>query len=307
MPRAVLVAFAIVYVVWGSTYLAIRYAVETIPPFLLGGTRFLAAGALMAAWARWRGAAWPSPREWRSAAILGTLYVVLGNGLVVWAETRIESGAAALLVAGTPFWVALVERALRGSPLTARKLAGLGLGTAGLVLLIGPGAAQGLNLVGAALVLVASVSWSIASVIQKDLPAAPDRVLAAGAQMLAGGAIMLTLGLGAGEAGPLLAAGASARSMLAWLYLVVFGSMVGFTAFTWLLAHVEPTKVATYAYVNPVVAVLLGWLLAGEHLDARMLGAMALIVGAVALILWKPAPAPAAQLAPSPEPLREAA
>lgn len=290
MRQRTLLAFAIVYLVWGSTYLAIRYAVETMPPFFLAGTRFLLAGGTLMVWARLRGAPAPDRREWKASLQLGVLYIVFGNGLVVWAERWVESGAAALVVASVPIWVALIDHFRSGRMFGPGRWLGLASGLAGIVVLVGPGSARGLDPLGATLLLVASVTWSLGSVIQRELPLPKDRILSAGTQMLCAGIVMVVLSTALGDWREVLASPPSARSWLAWSYLVVAGSMIAFTAYSWLAAHEEPTRVATYAYVNPVIAVLLGWGLAGEALTLRMIIAMAAIVGAVVLIVW-PVPA----------------
>lgn len=286
MRHKTILAFAIVYLVWGSTYLAIRYAVETMPPFFLAGTRFLLAGAAMVAWTRLRGAPAPTRADWKSSLLLGVLLIVGGNGLVVWAERWIESGPAALVVASIPIWVALIDHFRTGTMFGPSRWLGLAAGLAGIVLLVGPGSARGLDPLGATLLLVASLSWSFGSVIQRELQLPKDRFLSAGLQMLCAGIVMVVLSAMLGDWGRVLASPPSLQSWLAWGYLVVAGSMIAFTAYSWLAAHEEPTRVATYAYVNPVIAVLLGWGLAGETLTWQMIVAMAAILGAVVLIVW---------------------
>ncbi len=286
MRHKTILAFAIVYLVWGSTYLAIRYAVETMPPFFLAGTRFLLAGAAMVAWTRLRGAPAPTRADWKSSLLLGVLLIVGGNGLVVWAERWIESGPAALVVASIPIWVALIDHFRTGTMFGPSRWLGLAAGLAGIVLLVGPGSARGLDPLGATLLLVASLSWSFGSVIQRELQLPKDRFLSAGLQMLCAGIVMVVLSAMLADWGRVLASPPSLQSWLAWGYLVVAGSMIAFTAYSWLAAHEEPTRVATYAYVNPVIAVLLGWGLAGETLTWQMIVAMAAILGAVVLIVW---------------------
>lgn len=283
----VAIAFAAIYLVWGSTYLAIRYAVETLPPFLMAGTRFLVAGSALYAWARLRGADVPRRMEWRGATIIGALLLLGGNGGVVWAEMRISSGLAALLVATVPLWMVLIEWWGGGARPTRRVVTGLVVGFAGLGLLIGPSDLLGggsVDVAGTAAVLVGSLCWAAGSVASRSvvLPASPT--LGTGMEMLAGGALLLAAGTIVGEWGRLEPSAVSRESLLGLAYLITAGSWVGFTAYVWLLRHVEISRVATYAYVNPVVAVLLGWAIAGEALTARMLAATVVIVAGVGVI-----------------------
>ena len=280
-------AFGIVYVVWGSTYLAIRIAIETIPPLLMAGTRFLVAGAILYAWARARGAPRPGVRAWRDAALLGTLFLFIGNGGLVWAETRVPSGLAAVLAATTPLWTVLIER-FRGAADAVRPLvyAGLVLGLGGVILLMLPGGhEQAVDLLGAGIILIAALVWAYAMVISRSLTLPDSGALSAAIQMLAGGALLIIVGSLAGEWSGFAPHTASLRSLLGLGYLIVFGSLVAYSAFTWLLRVAPAGRVSTYAYVNPVVAVLLGWLLASEPFGARELAASAVIIAGVALII----------------------
>lgn len=281
------VAFAAIYLVWGSTYLAISYAVETLPPFLMAGTRFLVAGSAMYVWARVRSAPAPARAEWRGAALIGALLLLGGNGGVVWAETRIPSGLAALLVATVPLWMVLIEWWGGGARPTRRVVAGLIVGFVGLALLIGPADFLGgdaVDLLGTGAVLVGSLSWAFGSVISRRVSLPESPLLGTGMEMLAGGALLMLAGTVLGEWGRFDAAAASRESILGLLYLIGAGSWIGFTAYVWLLRHVEVSKVATYAYVNPVVAVVLGWAIAGERLTARTLAATVVIVIGVVFI-----------------------
>ena len=322
-PRGqVLVAYATVYLVWGSTYLAIAYAIETLPPFLMAGARFLVAGALLFGWARLRGAGAPSGRQWRNAIVVGAFLLLGGNGAVVWAEQRVPSGVAALLVSVLPIWMVLLEAVgpERRRP-TVRGVVGVLVGILGVAVLIGPdallgrdtaaGGAAGVHVLGAITLVLGSLSWGIGSMISRFAALPKSAPLGSGMQMLAGGLLLALLGFATGES-PAGFATATPASLLGFLYLIVFGSLVGFTAFAWLLRVEPPSRVATYAYVNPVVAVLLGWAIAGEPVSARTLVAAAVIVGAVALIVSarkRPTPAPsAAPVEPperGPEPARE--
>lgn len=292
-------AYATVYLVWGSTYLAIRFAIATLPPLLMAAVRFLIAGALLLAWAKLRGAGWPTRRQWRNTAIVGAFLLFGGNGAVVWAEQRVPSGITALLVATLPLWMVGLEwLGPEHRRPSGRGLLGVLLGIAGVVVLVGPGAIVGggnVDLAGALVLVVASLLWGIGSLISKhaDMPASQQ--VSSALQMMAGGALLLVAGVAGGEATSGFAlAQASRASLLGLLYLIVFGSLLGFTAFAWLLRVEPPSRVATYAYVNPVVAVLLGWAIGGEQLAPSTLAAAAVIVSAVALIISRRRPAPAA-------------
>ena len=286
------VAFAIIYVVWGSTYLAIRFAIETLPPFLMASARFFIAGAMLYAWSRvFGGAARPTPAQWRATAVIGVLLLLGGNGLVVWAEYRVPSGIAALIIGIEPCIVVLLDW-LRPSGVrpTGRVVAGLVLGLAGLVWLVGPDAILGggrVDFLGAVALVLASLSWAVGSIYSRHA-SMPSPFLASGMQMLAGGAALLLLGVALGEPAATAWAAVSAKSVLAWIYLIIFGSIVGFSTYIWLLRVTTLARASTYAYVNPVVAVLLGWLLADEPLTLRTLVAAAVIVGGVVLITLTP-------------------
>jgi drug/metabolite transporter (DMT)-like permease len=283
----IVAAFAAVYLIWGSTYLAIRFAIETIPPHLMASARFLAAGAILYGWARLRGAPRPSLQNWRAAAIVGGLLLLGGNGAVVWAETRVPSGVTSLLVATVPIWMALIESLRNGGrrPATA-VIAGLVLGLGGLALLLAPGKLAGrVDLLGAGALLVGSFSWAFGSLLSRTASLPKSGFLAAAMEMIAGGVWLLLFGLLTGQAGSLTLSALSMKSLVSLGYLIVFGSLVGFTAYIWLLGATTAARVSTYAYVNPVVAVLLGWAFAGEPMTLRTALAAAVIVAAVALII----------------------
>ncbi|MGE5180074.1 MAG: drug/metabolite exporter YedA [Bacteroidota bacterium] len=284
----VVLAFACVYVIWGSTYLAIRFAVETMPPLLMAGIRFLIAGGLLYGWLALRGEApRPTRAQWRSAAILGILLFVVGNGGVSWAETRVPSGLAALLVATIPFWIVILDWARRGGTRPgARTIVGIGAGFAGVLLLVGAhGPGGGIDHAGAAVLVVAPIGWALGSVLSRRLPHPASHLQSGAMQMLAGGVALCVVGLAIGE-GPKLHAGAlSARSVLALFYLVFAGSIVAFSAYNWLLHASTPARVGTYAFVNPAVAVLLGWAFAGEPVGPNVLVAGAFILAGVVLIV----------------------
>ena len=291
-PAVVVAAFAIVYVVWGSTYLAIRFAVESLPPFAMAGARFLFAGAVLLLWARLRGQELPTTRgEWRTAAIAGVLLLFGGNGSLVWAEQRIASGIAALLVATLPVWMVLLDWWRPGGVRPrAGVFAGLALGIGGLALLVGPGlapsgeAGAGVDLAAAGVLVLGSISWAAGSVYLRHVPRAASATASNGMQMLAGGVALGLVGLASGELRGFDTAAVTSRSALSLLYLAVFGSIVAFSAYTYILRVSTPARVATYAYVNPVVAMFLGWAFASEPVTPRTLAAAAVILAGVATI-----------------------
>lgn len=285
----VALALAAVYVIWGSTYLAIAIAIETMPPFWMAGVRFVIAGALLYGWSIWRGAPHPTPAQWRSAALIGGLLLLGGNGGVVWAEQRVSSGIAALLVSMVPLWMVIFRWIQPGGERPSGKVwAGIGLGFVGLALLVRPwegSAATGsLDLLGVLALVLACVSWAWGSIHSRRVPLPESPIMATGAEMLCGGAMLLLVGTFAGEPAQIDLAAISSRSLLALLYLITFGALVGFTAYIWLLRVANPVLVSTYAYVNPIVAVGLGWLILNEPVTGRTLFAAAVILAGVALI-----------------------
>jgi len=284
----IIAAFASIYLVWGSTYLAIRYAVETIPPFLMGGLRFLISGALLYAWSRYRGAERPTRIHWRNALIAGGFLLLGGNGAVVWAEQFVPSGLTALLVSILPFWLVIIEwvRPPRKRP-HAAVLVGLVLGFIGIVVLIGPADLGGhgdVRPIGALVLILGSLSWAIGSFYSRDAELPKSGLLTTGMEMLCGGALLLIVGLLSGELSQFDVHRISGASAAGLIYLVTFGSLIGFTSYIWLLDKVSPARLGTYAYVNPVVAVILGWAIAGEKLSVRTGIAAAIVICAVALI-----------------------
>ncbi len=284
----VIVAFAAVYLIWGATYLFIRFAIETLPPFLMAGTRFLIAGGVLYGVAWLGGARRPTRAQWGAAAIVGGLMLLGGNGGVVWAEQSVPSGLAALLVAMSPLWMAVLDWVRPGGVRPSKGVAlGLGLGFAGVILLVGPAELIGggrIDPVGAAVLILASLSWAAGSIYSRhgQRPASP--LLGSGMQMLAGGTLMLLVGSAIGEWVGFDYRAVSLRSVASLGFLIAFGSLIGFTAYIWLLRVTTVARASTYAYVNPAVAVFLGWALAGEALTPRTLLAAGVIVAAVVVI-----------------------
>ncbi|HJP85373.1 MAG TPA: EamA family transporter [Gemmatimonadaceae bacterium] len=284
----ILAAFASIYLIWGSTYLAIRYAVQTIPPFIMGGVRFVVSGILLYAWARSRGAPRPTQLHWRNAVIAGGLLLLGGNGAVVWAEQFVPSGLTALLVSILPFWLVIIEwvRPPRRRPHGA-VLVGLIIGFIGIVVLVGPGNLGGhgdVRPIGAVVLILGSLSWAIGSFFSRDADLPESGLLTTGMEMLGGGALMLIAGTLSGELKQFDIRHVSAPSAIGLAYLITFGSLLGFTSYIWLLDKVSPARLGTYAYVNPVVAVVLGWAIASERLSLRTAVAAAIVICAVALI-----------------------
>lgn len=289
--RALIVlAFAAVYVIWGSTYLGIRLAIETLPPFLMAAMRFLIAGGILFMLAIFNGAPFrQSFANWRRALLIGGLLLLCGNGGVTWAEKYVASSVAALMVATEPLWVVVFNWALSHKRPNGKVLLGIMIGLAGVALLVSDGLGQGsgaakTSLVAAGVVLLASLAWAGGSVYSNRNPIDAPTSIASSMQMLAGGSLLLLLALLTGDVKRLNLEHASWTSIGAFAYLTLFGSLIVFTAYSWLLNNVTPARAATYAYVNPVVAVLLGWSIAGEPLTSKMILAAVIIVGSVILI-----------------------
>ncbi len=283
---AILAALVAVYLIWGSTYLAIKFAIETLPPLLMAGARFVTAGALLYLWMRLRGESRPTLLHWANATVVGGCLLLGGNGGVVWAEQYVPSGITALIVATVPLWMVLLEW-FRGVRPGGGVTAGLLLGLAGIVLLIEPvefRADREIHLWGAVVLLFAAFSWAAGSVYARRATLPSSALLATGMEMIMGGVLQLLAGSLLGEWGRLELDSISGRSALSFIYLIVFGSWVGFSAYIWLLRVTTAAIASTYAYVNPVVAVFLGWALASEAFSQRTLWAAAIIVVAVALI-----------------------
>ena len=317
----IVLAFAIIYFVWGSTYLAIRIGVREVPPFLLAGIRFLVAGAALFLWMRARGTPSPAPKEWRSVSILASLIFVMDYGLLFWAEQRVPSGIAAVILATIPVFMTLGEIVvLRTQRLTFRLALALLTGIAGVAVLVGRGsigtligslttgrsASSGdppIDLAGAAALIFAAISWSVAASITRKLPLPADKAMSSGAQMLTGGVMLLVTAALLGEFRGFHPQAVSRGAWIALAYLIVAGSIVAFTAYVWLLHHQSPTKVGTYAYVNPVVAVVLGYFWGGEAIGPRTMVGTFLVLVSVVVITTTPArrvePAQADKLAES--------
>ena len=284
----VLGAFAAVYTLWGSTYLGIRFAVESIPPFIMSGTRHIAAGIALFVFARWRGAAKPTRRQWRDAGIVGLLLLVIGNGGLSWAEQQVPSATAALLCALTPLWMVLLDW-LRPGGVRPRALVGAGLvvGFVGVGLLARGhgeqhGAAYGWSVV---VVMLASFSWAYGSMFNRAAQKPASPFLGVAMQMIAGGVMLFAVATARGEFAQFHPNQVTAVSFGSLVYLTIFGSLVGYTAYIWLLHASTPARVATYAYVNPLIAVLLGCTLGREVFSHEMFGAGALIIVAVIFIV----------------------
>ena len=282
-----ILAFAAIYLIWGSTYLAIRYAVETIPPLLMMGTRSLVAGSILVVWSRMRGDEFPRGEHWPALIIIGTSFFLIGHGLLAWAEQKVPSGLAALLVGSEPAWIALIEWTFVGDyKLGAKGITGLILGFGGTVLLVAPSGGLGTNqtdLLGAGAIVIGTLSWSGGAIYSRvaKLPKSPR--MNAGMELMIGGVLLLTAGLSFGEGREFHSV--SIHSLLALLYLITFGSIIAFSAYVWLLSHTSATRVSTHTYVNPVIAVVLGWALAGETLSLLTVAATAIIILSIYLVL----------------------
>jgi drug/metabolite transporter (DMT)-like permease len=282
-------ALLVVYVVWGSTYLGILLAIRTLPVFLMTSVRFLAAGALLLAWSRWRGGGSSDPlgkKQWAAAAVAGALLFLVGNTGVALAEKRVDSGIASLLAAAVPLWLALFDRVACGQRLGKAALVGLALGFGGVGLLAWPSGPSRLDLTGTGFLLVAGAAWAAGSLYSRRAPLPRRPLVSSGLQMLLGGSLLLVVALASGEETQVH--DVSATSALALAYLIVFGSVLAFSAYAWLLRNARTSLVSTYAYVNPVVAVFLGWSLESEPIGVRTVVAGAIILFAVALIVTPP-------------------
>ena len=306
-----LLAFSIIYFVWGSTFLAIRVGVREVPPLVLASMRFFVAGVVLFAWMRLKGTPSPSRREWLSASLLAMCIFVVDYGLLFWAEQRVPSGIAAVMLATIPVFMALSEIIfLRTQRLTLRLSLALLVGIGGVAVLVSRTLSQSLgeapiDRAGAIALIIAAISWSIASALARKLPLPASKVMSSGAQMLAGGILLALTAAILGEFQGFRMQAVSSGAWYALVYLIVAGSIVGFTAYVWLIHHESPTKVGTYAYVNPVVAVIVGYFLGGETIGPRTLLGTLLVLVSVIVITTTPAKKPV--VAPSTQPLQQVA
>jgi drug/metabolite transporter (DMT)-like permease len=286
----IIAAFAAVYLIWGSTYLGIHVTVQYIPPFFMMGSRFALAGLILFIIARAQGAARPTRLQWRNAIVVGALLFLLNNGILVWAAQHIPSGILALLVASVTLWTTLIDWVFHGHRPTPATFLGLLFGFGGLALLITPGSAHlgdAIAPVAAVMVVFGTIGWASGSMYsrQADMPQSP--LLSTGMQLLSGGLMLVSLGLVTGEGARLDVSAIPMHAILWYLYLFTFGSIIAFTAYVWLLRVTSPTRATTYAFVNPVVALILGAVLGGELLTERVVVAAVLIISAVALIILR--------------------
>ena len=279
-------ALLVVYVVWGSTYLGILYAIETIPVFLSMGIRFLLAGGLLYAYSIRRGdreGDRPGRTQWLAALVVGAFLFVGGNSMVAWAETRVDTGVAALLIAAVPLWIALFDRIANGQRLSRSTVVGLAVGFGGVALLAWPSGSGRIDVLGAFALLVSGITWAIGSLYARRAPLPQRPLVNSSMQMLMGGGLLMVVAAASGELNDV--GQPSLRSILAMVYLVLIGAIVAFSAYAWLVRSVPMSLASTYAYVNPVVAVFLGWAILSEPLSVRTIAAGAIILGAVALII----------------------
>jgi drug/metabolite transporter (DMT)-like permease len=293
----ILLAFAIIYFVWGSTYLAIRVGVREMPPFLMAGLRFTVAGLALLIWMKITGVPWPSWREWRGATVLGTLMFLIDYACLFWAEQRVPSGVAAVILASIPVCITLLEIVfLRTQRLTVRLSLGLLVGIAGVAVLMDPSSSLGeapLDRAGTIALLVACCGWSIGTIVSRRILLPESKPMSAAAQMLSGGVQLLVLAAVTGEFVHFRAQDVSGIAWFSLIYLIIAGSIVAYTAYVWLLHYESPTKVGTYAYVNPVVAVIIGAGFAGEIIGRRtMLGTALILVSVVAITTMRRQAAP---------------
>ncbi len=311
---ALVAAFAAIYIIWGSTYLGIRVAVESMPAFLMASARFLVAGALVAGFIASTRGFKATAKQWRDNAIVGGFLCLGGNGLVSWAEEKVPSGIATLMISAGPVFIVLMDWAIhawskdgsRGNRPNVLTFVGLGLGFVGLAILVGPDVmATGVNgldpwrVLG---LLGATFFWGVGMMIMRYVREPAEPFTASGIQMLCGSGWLFLVSLATGELGRFDPSLVTGRSLLAWGYLIIFGSLIGFSTFTWLMKHSTPAKVSTYAYVNPVVAVFLGWFVLHETVSPRIFVAAAIIIAGVALITIAKNKKPAAKSPTVPTP-----
>jgi drug/metabolite transporter (DMT)-like permease len=292
-PRGgVAAALAVVWIVWGSTYVAMRVGVRTLPPLMMSGARFATAGLVIYAWCwwqRWRHpeAGWRSgnPREWRASAILGLLLPAAGTGGATWAEQKLPAGTVALLLASIPVWLIAASRVAGLEPVTRRAAIGLLLGLTGVAVLVNPFSGGAPDLAASAVALGGALCWGCGSAYAKRAPHPDQPLLGSSMQLICAGAALCTAGAASGELARIHASSLTSESALALGYLIVFGSLVAYSSYEWLVRHAPSRLAGTYAFINPVIAVLLGWWLLGEHIGSRALVAAAIIVTGVALMV----------------------
>lgn len=289
LTPGIVAAFAAIYLIWGSTYLGVKFAIATLPPLTMMALRSFSAGVILYAWGRWRGAGPPTATQWLAGALVGALLFLGGHGCLAWALQRVPSGVAALLIATLPVWMTLMQALSDGKAnLTVRTFAGLASGTLGILVLVGPGTLLGsepVDLLGATVLVLAALSWSVGSAVAQRSPRPASLSVTTGSYLLSGSVLLFLAGSASGELGDLRPDEISFQSLAALGYLIAFGSVVAFGAYSWLIRRRSLGAVSTYAFVNPVVAVFLGWALGGESLNGRVLGAAILVVAAVVLIL----------------------
>jgi drug/metabolite transporter (DMT)-like permease len=282
-------AFAAIYLIWGSTYLGIKFAIATLPPLTMVAIRSFTAGCILYAWGRWRGAGPPTAAGWKAGAMVGALLFLGGHGGLAWAQQRVPSGVASLFIATLPLWMTLMQAVKDGAAVfTVRTVAGLAAGTLGILVLVGPGTLLGsepVDLLGATVLVLAALSWSVGSAVAQRSPHPASLGVTSGSYLLSGGVLLLVAGIVSGELRDLRPDAISFQSLAALGYLIAFGSVVAFGAYSWLIRRRSLAAVSTYAFVNPVVAVFLGWALGGESLNARVVAAATFVVAAVMLIL----------------------
>ena len=287
-PGLIWLALGVVYLLWGSTYLAIKLAERSFPPFLMASVRFLVAGGVLFVWAVRRGERGADPvgrDQWRAAFVVGSLLLLGGNGGVVWAEQHLATGVVALLVSTIPLWMAALDRVFFGHRLGAQAVVGLALGFAGIALLVSASHHGHAGLAGSLVVVGAALCWATGSLYSRSAPLPKRPLVATAMEMIAGGGGLAIVAVASGEVGRFNPSHVTVQSVLALAYLVVFGSLLAFSAYVWLLRAAPMSLVGTYAYVNPVVALFLGWLILGEAITPRTLLASAIVIGAVALIV----------------------
>jgi len=300
-----MLAFSAVFLVWGSTYLAIEVAVGSIPPLLLMGIRSTLAGGALYAWSRLRGGERPASGQWRTSLLVGALFFLVGHGGLAWAETRVPSGVAALIFATMPIWVVVLGGREIGSPF--QILSAMLLGMIGVLILVGPPALMGGQAVdptGAFVLILAAFSWAVASVLARRVERAASTILATGMDLLAGGALLLLASLASGEPATLGREALTLPPVVSVLYLVLFGSILTLTAYNWLLRNTTLPRASSYVYVNPVVAIAAGWAFGGDALTPRVVAAAAVLILAVVLIMAAPPARPGARAQRDLEPVQ---